>query len=180
MLSFKTFIAEKKELPFDKAPKIGFWKDHDHVTVYHGTHDRHADHILKHGLTHKDPKTGMISVTHDPHTAHGYAAMSSAGGEAHFRSAGAKVTTTPHEDRSVIKMKIPREWAEKHMDHDLSGNVGETRDRMKHKEKYDKWKKDNPNSHDHEYYQTSELRFNKEVPHHFIQGVMKKKPKVKA
>ena len=177
MLRFAEFIAER-QLPFDKNPHIGFWKDHDHVTVYHGTHDRHVDHILKNGLTHKDPKTGMISVTHDPHTAHGYAAMSSSGGEANFRATGGNAVNTPHEDRSVIKMKIPKHWADEHMDHDLSGNVGHTRDRMASKDHYDKWKEDNPHSQDHEYYQTSELRFKKEVPSEYIEGVMKKKPKV--
>ena len=90
MYSFKDFLIEKtteaKEIPFEHHPHVGWWKDKaekdGYHTVYHGTHKRNLPHILKHGITHKDPRTGMISVTHDPHTAHGYAAMSGSGGEA--------------------------------------------------------------------------------------------------
>ena len=177
-LRFKQFIlAEAAAIPFEKNPSIGFWKDSDHQIVYHGTHDKNVASVLKNGLDRKDPKTGMISVTHDPHTAHGYAAMSGAGGEAHFRDAGAKVVNTPHEDRSVIKLRIPKKWAEENMDSGLSGNSPEVKKQLQSKEHYLEWKKKNPGKGDHEYYAGSELRFKKEIPKEFIVGVMKKKPK---
>lgn len=46
---------------------------------------------------------------------------------------------------------------------------------LTHKEEYESWKKKNPTSGDHEYYALSELRFNKEIPKHFVKGYMKKK-----
>lgn len=163
------------KVPFEKNPHIGWYKDKDHIVAYHGTHERNLHSVLKHGLTHKDPKTGHISVAVDPHTAHGYAAMSGSGGEAGFRSAGGGAVNTPHEHRAVVKLHIPKDWAEKHMDHNLGGNVGESRKRMAHKEEYESWKKKNPSAGDHEYYALSELRFNKEIPKHFVKGYMKKK-----
>jgi len=163
------------KVPFEKNPHIGWYKDKDHIVAYHGTHERNLHSVLKHGLAHKDPKTGHISVAVDPHTAHGYAAMSGSGGEANFRSAGGGAVNTPHEHRAVVKLHIPKDWAEKHMDHNLGGNVGESRKRMAHKEEYESWKKKNPSAGDHEYYALSELRFNKEIPKHFVKGYMKKK-----
>lgn len=162
MKTFKTFLDEHK----------GWLWDSDHITVYHGTHKRNIIAIKKNGLNKKDPKTGMISVTPDPHTAHGYGAMS---GEHNFRAAGSKAVHIPHEDRRIVKMKIPKTWAQKHMDSSLSGNIGSARDRLKSKDTYEKWKKENPKKHDSEYYQTSELRFKKEIPPHFITGILKKK-----
>ena len=176
MKSFSQFLSEEA---FDRNPSIGFWRDHpsDHITVYHGTHERNVPHILKHGLTRKDPRTGMISVSHDPHTAHGYAAMSSSGGESHFRAAGGKAVHTPEHERSVIKMRIPREWAEEHMDHSLSGNSPEAKRRLSSREEHATWRRANPTLPDHSYYMGSELRFKREVPPEFIVGASKKKPK---
>lgn len=174
--SFKSFLAEStKEVPFDKNPHVGWWKDKaekdGYHTVYHGTHKKNLDSILKHGLNHRDPRTGMISVTHDPHTAHGYAAMSGSGGERNFRKAGAKAVHTPHEDRVVLKMHIPKEFVDKHMDHEFHGNPKHgNRTKMADKSHYDSWKKSNPDKPDHEFYQVSELRLNKEIPHHYIVG----------
>ena len=168
MKTFKEFLKEDK-VSFDKDPKIGWWKDHDHLTVYHGTHERNVEDIKKTGLNRPDPKTGMISVTHDPHTAHGYAAMSGAGGEADFRKAGNKVTHTPHEERAVIKMRIPKKWAEENMDHDLSGNLPSERKRMSDKSEYEKHE-----GQDQEYYRGTELRMKKPIPPEFIVGHMKR------
>ena len=148
--------------------QTGWLWDKDHITVYHGTHKRHVESIKKNGLNKPDPKTGMISVAPDPHTAHGYAAMS---GETDFRAAGSKAKHVPHEDRRVVKMRIPKTWAQKHMDQNLSGNIGNARERMKSKDAYSKWKKENPHLHDHEYYQTAELRFKKPIPPEFIEKV---------
>lgn len=185
---FRKFVKEKKSteiydnqsdssLPavaedFDHNPDIGWWKSHKHMTVYHGTHDKNVPHILKHGLNHKDPTSGMISTTHDPHTAHGYASMSNAGGEHHFRKAGGKPRNTPHEERSVIKLKIPHHWAKKHMDTELRGNLNDTKKRMSDENRYKEHKASG--KPDHEYYQTSEVRFKKEIPAKFIVGVHKK------
>lgn len=161
--SFRKFLEEQS----------GWLWDKEHITVYHGTHKRNVSAIKKNGLNRKDPKTGMISVTPDPHTAHGYAAMS---GEHDFRAAGNKAKHVPHEDRRIIKMKIPVSWAKEHMDHNLSGNIGHARQRMASKDEYTKWKKANPKKSDSEYYQTGELRFKKEIPPHFIEkvGMLKK------
>jgi hypothetical protein len=166
MLSFTQFIAESKE-------NIGWWKDQDHLHVYHGTHDRNVEHIVKYGLTKKDPKTGFISVTHDPFTAHAYAAMSGSGGESNFRSSG-KAVHTPHEERSVVHMKIPMSWAKENMDPHLSGNVGDAKDKLTDRSKYDTWRKDHPSLLDRHYYSMTEVRLKKEVPPEFIQGVLKK------
>lgn len=163
-------------IPFEKNPQIGWWEDQDYVTVYHGTHDRNIPDILQNGLHRADPKTGMISVTADPFTAHGYAAMSGAGGEAKFRAAGARPVHVPEEDRSVIKMHIPQAWLKANMDRNLSGNIGVSKDRLMSKDAYVKWKQEN--KPDFQYYQTSEFRLAKSIPTNFIVGIMKKKSKV--
>jgi hypothetical protein len=163
-------------IPFEKNPSIGWWADQDYVTVYHGTHDKNIPAILQNGLNRPDPKTGMISVTSDPFTAHGYAAMSGAGGEAKFRVAGAKPVHVPDEDRSVIKMRLPIEWLKANMDPHLSGNIGQAKDHMQSKDEYVKWKQ--ANKPDYAYYQTSEFRLKKAIPTDFIVGIMKKKLKL--
>lgn len=166
--------AEKKskEIPFDKTTDHGYWdnKEKDHVIVYHGTHKRNIGSVAANGLDRPDPKTGMISVTMDPHTAHGYAAMSGAGGEANFRAAGAKVVNTPHEDRAVAKFKIPKDWLKKHMDDEFSGNVGDARKHMADPKAYEAWKKKNPEGSDHSYYAMSEFRVKKPIPPEFYVG----------
>jgi hypothetical protein len=118
----------------------------------------------------------MISTTPDPNTAHGYAAMSGTGGETQFRKLHNKATNTPHEERAVVKMKIPKAWADKHVDPQLRGNLGVTRDRMLNKSHYDNWKKENPEKSDSEYYTGSEVRFSKPIPAKFIVGHMKRFP----
>ena len=170
IISFNSFLNEQGEIPFEKSTHHGFWQDNDHVEVFHGTHKRNIPSIRKNGLNHPDPNTGMHSVTLDPHTAHGYAAMSGSGGESNFRSAGAKVVNTPHEDRAVAKFKIPKKWLEKHMDKSFSGNVGQARENIQSKEKYENWKKANPNKSDHEYYATTEFRLKKASPSRFYVG----------
>ena len=175
-MRFKEFLSEHKEVPFEKNPKIGWWKDKaeedGHHVVYHGTHKRNLPQILKHGINHKYPKTGMISVTHDPHTAHGYASMSGSGGERNFRKAGAKAVHTPHEDRVVLKIHLPKDHP---IDGHLRGNVGDKHDNMKNKEKYKAHKKSG--KADHEYNQTTELRTSHDIHPKHIVGYMHKKKK---
>lgn len=165
-------IGNSKEIPFDKETHHGFWDsdDKDYVDVYHGTHKRNIDSVAKNGLNRPDPKTGKISVTMDPYTAHGYAAMSGSGGEANFRGAGGKAVTTPHEDRAVAKFRIPKKWLKDNMDHDLGGNVGTAREHMSSPEAYKKWKSSNPSGSDHNYYATSEFRIGKPIPPSFYVG----------
>jgi len=170
----------EQSIPYDKNAHIGFWKDQGekegHYTLYHGTHERNIPSMLKHGLNKPDPTTGMISTTPDPNTAHGYAAMSGTGGETQFRKLHNKAVNTPHEERSVVKMRIPKAWADKHIDPQLRGNLGVTRDRMLNKSHYDAWKKQNPEKSDSEYYTGSEVRFSKPIPPEFIVGHMKRFP----
>jgi len=160
------------EIPFDKNANHGWWRDRETLELYHGTHERNVPHIEQHGVNVPDPKTGMVSMTLDPHTAHGYAAMSSGErrGEHSFRKAGAKAVTTPQENRAVTKFKVPMSWAEKHLDPELRGNIGSATGRLTDKSKYDDWRKANPDKSDHEYYQTTELRFSKPIPSEFYVG----------
>lgn len=177
----ESFIDLSEEaLPYDKNAKIGFWKDQGdregYYTLYHGTHEDNVESMMKHGLNKPDPTTGMISTTPDPDTAHGYAAMSGTGGETQFRKLHNKAVNTPHEERAVIKMRIPKEWADKHIDPELRGNLGNTRDRMLNKSHYEDWKKANPEKSDSEYYTGSEVRFSKPIPPEFNVGYMKRFP----
>lgn len=173
---FSSFIKEDiSKQDFHKNPNIGWWQDQkDHYVMYHGTHEKNVASIAKNGIhAPKEGSTkGWVSMTHDPHTAHAYAAMS--GGETNFRSAGAKATTTPHNQRAVIVAHIPKDWAHKHMNQHIRGNIGDAKDRLTNKEKYAQHKASG--RPDHEYYQTTELRFKDHVPPEFIKGYMKKVP----
>ena len=177
MIKFKEFIKES-EIPFDKTTNHGWWNDPNktHIDLYHGTHEKHVKHLKKNGINVPDPKTGMVSMTPDPYTAHGYAAMSSGErrGEASFRKAGNKAVTTPHENRAVTKFRVPMQWVRDNVDPNLKGNIGMAADRMNNKQNYDKWKTENPNKSDHEYYSTTELRFSKPIPPEFYVGYSKK------
>jgi len=162
--------------PWKKDPHIGWWKheaeDKGYHVMYHGTHEKNLEHIGKHGIT--SPKEGStagnVSMTHDPHTAHAYASMH--GGETAFRGAGKKAQHTPHEHRAVLVAHIPKDWADQHMNQHMRGNMPDTRDKLTSKEKFDAHKKSG--GKDHHYYQTSELRFKKDIPPEFIKGYMKK------
>lgn len=180
ILSFKKFIAES-EIPFDRNVTQGWWNDDkSHLTVYHGTHKKNIPSIQRNGISVPDPRTGMISTTLDPHTAHGYAAMSSGErrGEHSFRKAGQKAVTTPEKDRAVAKFKIPMSWVRQNVDPNLRGNIGMAENRMKDRSEYVKWKSQNPEKSDSEYYATSELRFSKPIPPEFYVGhSFKVKPK---
>ena len=170
MKTFLEFLAEDQfqhnlpKVPFEKNPKIGWWNDHDHLTMYHGTHDSRVASIAKNGI--QAGPNGWVSMTHDTGTAHGYASMS--GGEANFRKGHAE--HVPHENRSVVVAKIPKEWAEKHMDKHIRGNLDKERDKLINRSKYEEHKASGKS--DSEYYQKTELRF-PHIPHEFITGYMK-------
>lgn len=109
-------------------------------------------------------------MTHDPHTAHAYASMS--GGETNFRAAKSKAENVPHEHRAVVKFKIPREWAEKNINHEMRGNMDDTRHKLTDKSSYERHAAEG--KPDHEHYRLTELRFKDKVPAEFIEGHMKR------
>jgi hypothetical protein len=166
-----------KSIPWEKTTNHGWWDDDDkdHVDVYHGTHDRNIPSIARNGVSHKDAKSGMISVTMDMNTAHGYAAMSGSGGERNFRSDPKAAQSTPDEDRSVVKMRIPKTWMNANMDRDVASYNPGYKDKISKKSSYDNWKQDNPGKSDHEHYALTEFRVKNAIPKKFIVGVMKKK-----
>lgn len=177
MLRFSQFLTEKKsgdgvkELPWDHNPKIGWWKDHDHVTLYHGTHDSNVAGIAKHGLKspEKGSTAGHISMALDPHTSHGYASMT--GGESHFRSAGyGGAKTVPHHERSVMVYKVPRHFIEKHHS-DMRGNMESTKTKLTDKAEYERHAASG--KPDHQHYMATEVRL-PHVPKEYLVGRMKK------
>jgi phage-related protein (TIGR01555 family) len=171
-------FAPATQIPFESSPKVGWWEDGEHMNLYHGTHERNVPTIAKEGLTHKDPTSGMISMALEPHTAHAYASMSGIGGEHNFRKTS-NVTNTPHEQRAVMKYKVPRSWIKENIDPDLRGNLNEMRDRMRDKGAYEKWAKEYGPDFDHGYYARGELRFKNAIPPEFLEGVMKKPVKAR-
>jgi hypothetical protein len=178
--AFDSYVTEAKkassgEIPWEASPALGWWKNGSHVTVYHGTHIKHLEQIKKGGLNRVDPTTGQISVALEPNTAHGYAAMSAAGGEAHFRAVGGRPKHTPENERVVVKYKIPRQWLNDNMDHKLGGNIGISKHRMEDRVHYDHWNQTHKGENDQGYYALSELRLKKYVPPEFMVGHMRKK-----
>lgn len=170
MLTYSQFLVEKQDnagLPWDKDPQIGWWKDHDHVTLYHGTHVSRVDSIKKHGL--KPHPTKGISMALEPHTAHAYASMH--GGEASFRGAGHQTHHVPHHERAVMVYRVPRHFIEMHADKHLAGNTDDVRDNLTNKEKYLAHKR--AGKTDHEHYAKTELRFN-HVPNEYLVGPTRK------
>lgn len=164
MIPFSLF--SESTMSWEGNPKIGWWKDQKVLRVYHGTHKKNLESVLKSGLTRKDPVTGFISLALEPNTAFGYAAMS---GEYDFRAAGSKSVSVPPKDRIVIVFDIPIDWILKHYDPNLSGNVGTARNHMSSDTEYNKFK-----GNDNEYYALTELRVNTVVPKKFIKGYMQK------
>lgn len=160
------------KLPWNKDPKIGWHEDGDHLVMYHGTHESRVGAIAKEGLKAPShgPTKGWVSMTHDPHTAHGYASMT--GGESAFRAAGNKAKTVPHHERATLVYHIPRKWANENMNHHLRGNTDDVVDNLKNKQKYEEHKA--AGKPDHEYYQKTELRFKDHIPPEFIKGYMKR------
>lgn len=166
MKRFKDFITEARKLQWNRNPDIGWWKDQDILTLYHGTHEDNLSDILKNGLNKFHPN-GHISLAFDPNTAHGYASMH--GGETRFMAAGKKARHVPEEERVVLAFEIPMKWLEKNMDARLGGNTGNKK-KLQDKSLYDDWK-----GEDQQYYQLLEIRVNKVIPTKFLKGYMKKK-----
>jgi hypothetical protein len=161
-------IDETKEIPWEGHPKIGWWKDQEHLTLYHGTHKDNLHSVLKNGINRARESTGMISMALEPNTAHGYASMH--GGELNFRRAGSKAKHVPDKDRVFVVAKVPKDWIEKnsHPDKRLGGNIGDAAKRMRDPELHKNFK-----GADSEYYGMAELRF-PHIPKEFIQGYMRK------
>jgi hypothetical protein len=166
------FITESSQLAWNGDPVIGWWEDAKVLTMYHGTHLRNLDSILKNGFNKFDPQTGKISMAFEPNTAFGYASMSGAGGEANFRQAGAKVTNTPSDQRVVFVVRLPMQWVLSNMDPNLGGNLGTERKRLTNKAEYVKYMQQGGD--DQSYYQLAELRFAVAIPAKYIIGYMQK------
>lgn len=147
-------------------PEIGWWLDNDPVRFYHGTHERNLQNILESGI--QASETGYVSLALEPYTAHGYAAMSGAGGELDFRKAGANVVNTPHDKRVVIIVDLPQAYFLPKMA-PARGAIEKTRDRLKDKTKYENWQ-----SSDIEYYSQLEIRLPNNVPPKYITGWTKR------
>lgn len=184
MIKFKSFLKEEKKhiIPWEK-PNHGWLGNLQHlpddheVTLYHGTTHDKAHSIMKSGITIPDKRTGYVSLTPDPNTAHGYASM---GGEANFRRNGPQARHIPHEERSVIKMKVKAGWLKQHMDPHMRGNIGVASDALKNKSKYDEFKSKYPNAPDHLHYAMTEYRvppIHKDNEHVQFVGIMKKPKK---
>lgn len=178
MKTLKQFLDERahapgelREIPWDKNPKIGWWRDKSHVTLYHGTHDSNVDSIREKGLhaPKHGPTAGNISMALEPHTAHGYASMT--GGESAFRAAGAGARHVPHSERSVMVYRVPKAWMDRHTNPHLRGNTDDVRDNLTSRQKYEKHAASG--RADHEHYAKTELRFS-HVPSKFLVGRTKK------
>jgi hypothetical protein len=180
MKSFKIFVEDlsNREIPWESNPNLGWWRDQDPITLYHGTHKRNISSFLENGiLLPKNPPANRIpeiSLALDPYTAFGYAAMSGSGGEVGFRQAGSKVSTTPVEDRVVFKLEIPMNFILKYYDGNLGGNRDsgdiKSRTNIKSKEEYTNWKQ--LGKTDVAYYALTELRIKNSIPSEYIVGYM--------
>lgn len=140
MLSFNSFLTESsKEIPWKVHSQTWIGDDNDdkHIYLYHGTHKRNRESVVNNGISHPDPKTGMVSFALDPHTGRGYAAMSGAGGEAQFRKAGAKVEHVPMKDRDVHVWRVPKHVVRENMA-DMRGNLANEKDKLTNKDRFQK------------------------------------------
>lgn len=182
----KSFLSEKanygiKEIPYNKNENNGWYHDlaneRGHHTVYHATHVNHLDSVHHNGINRPDPTTGMFSTALHPNVASGYASMSGAGGQAHYQKQ-AKPAHTPHHERAIIAMHIPKDWHDKHVDKNLGGNKRYANDPSKSllhdRAHFDNWKKEHPKLPESHYYDEhqSEIRYTKPIPREFIKGYM--------
>ena len=170
MKNFKSFLVESKikKVPFQRAPKIGWWKDNKVLTLYHGTHIRNIEYVEKNGLI--SPKegytAGIVSLALEPNTSWGYASMSSTGGESSFRTAGTKVKNTPQKERVVFVIEMPIDYVLKNI---LPINYDSSKDKLTDKSLYEKWTKE-----DQLYYALTELKFKIPVEPKYIKKYMTK------
>lgn len=162
-------------------PVIGWWEDNDPLTLYHGTHERNLDGILKDGIY--APTTGYtagkVSLALEPNTGWGYASMSGTGGETAFRKAGAAAKHTPGNERIVFILQLPLSMVKENM-LAARGNIKAYRNKLTDRQLYEKWKTEHGgenydhSKYDQEYYALTELRLPEHVPAKYIIGVMKK------
>lgn len=178
----KTFIellteGKIKKKPFDKNPKIGWWLDNDPIRFYHGTHIRNIEYVEENGLL--APTSGdtanWISLALEPHTAHGYASMSGAGGETAYKSSAdgsfrssTNIKTTDKKERVVFIVELPKSLVLSKMAKER-GAMQSTKNRLKDRQEFEDWKKT-----DQEYYALTEIRMPKKIDTKYIKGYMTK------
>lgn len=178
MKTFNEFLLEKtiKKKSFDKNPKIGWWLDNDTIRFYHGTHIRNIEYVEKNGLlapTSGDT-AGWISLALEPHTAHGYASMSGAGGETAYKAAdgsfrgSTNIKTTDKKERVVFIIELPKKMVLSKMAPER-GAMQSTKNRLKDKSEYDAWDKQ-----DQLYYALTEIRMPNKIDPKYIKGYMTK------
>ena len=176
MKKFSEILIEGKikKKPFDKNPKIGWWLDNDPIRFYHGTHIRNMDFVEQNGLlapTSGDT-AGWISLALEPHTAHGYASMSGAGGETEFKSfrdvGGQKAKVTDKKERVVFIVELPKKLVLSKMAKER-GAMQSTKNRLKDRSEYEAWDKE-----DQLYYALTEIRMPNKIDPKYIKGYMKK------
>lgn len=173
MKTLRQFLTEKnqiREMPWDPDPVIGWWRDNDEQILYHGTHERNIPHIIENGLT--GPETGytagLVSLTHDPNTAFGYASMSGSGGERNFRGVNAKPSHTPPIERVVFILVIPTDLVLETMA-PMRGAMKKIARRLTTEEEYREW-----DGSDQEYYALTEVRLPSPVAPKWIVGYSRK------
>ena len=176
MISFSEYITEEKikRVKFNSGPanyKKGWWLEKDVITFFHGTHEKNLAFIEKNGIVAptEGSTAGWVSLALEPSTAHGYAAMSGAGGETSFRSAGAKVQNVPHNERITFVVKIPKKEVLAKMAPER-GAMQSTKGRLTDEQNYLDAKKKGMS--DVEYYALTEIRWPKVVPTKYIVGYM--------
>ena len=170
-MRFLTYLNEAaKKVTMSRFPKIGWWLDHDPVTFYHGTHEKHVKSIIKTGLRapSEGSTAGWVSLAIEPNTGHGYAAMSGEGGESGFRNAGKKAVNVPHSERATLIIQIPQSDFMKKMAAER-GAMQSTKNRLKDKEEYDRLVT-NGRMSDVEYYALTEIRYPLIVPAKYIKA----------
>lgn len=165
-----TYSVMLERFPWDGSPAIGWWKDQDPVTFYHGTNIANLDRISRMGILSPSvgSTAGWVSLALEPNTSHGYASMT--GGETNFRSAGMKARTLPEQERAVLIVSCPMAWVIDNMDPRLRGNT-DRRTKLLDKAEYDAFE-----GADSEYYQLTEIRVRDSVPPEMVIGYMIKRP----
>ncbi len=174
MKTFEKYLSEAKikKVKFKSANyKKGWWLDKDHIMFFHGTHEKNLEYIEKHGITAptEGPTANWVSLALEPSTAHGYAAMSGAGGESGFRRAGAKVVNVPHKERITFAIRIPKKEILAKMAPER-GAMQSTKGRLTDRDAYLAAKKKGMT--DTEWYALTEIRWPKVVPLKYIMGYM--------
>jgi hypothetical protein len=168
MRYYELVLETAKQVNIQTFPKIGWWLDRDPVRLYHGTHTRNLDNILKSGIQAptEGSTAGKVSLAIDPLTARAYASMSGLGGEHKFkgfRNVGQSKniqTKVPMEERVVFIIQFPREYVLKIMNTEgfmARGHMSELVHRLDDKNEYQRLVVDGGMS-EKEYYSRTEIR----------------------